>query len=57
MESNKIFFFWGGGGGRKGGQIGELNKGKTDNIELLGVKKVNVSTIFLPIVVIKSGIP
>ena len=53
MES-KTIFFGGGGGGR--GKIGELNKGKTDNIELLGVKKVNVSTILLPIVAIKSGI-
>ena len=54
MESKTIFcfFFFGGGGG----QIGELNKGKTDNIELLGVKKINVSTILLPIVAIKSGI-
>ena len=46
--------FFLGGGGR--GKIGELNKGKTDNIELLGVKKVNVSTILLPIVAIKSRI-
>ena len=52
MESKTIFFFWGGGRG----QIGEINKGKTDNIELLGVKKVNVSTILLPIVAIKSRI-
>ena len=51
MESKTIFFL---GGGR--GQIGEINKGKTNNIELLGVKKVNVSTILLPIVAIKSRI-
>ena len=51
MESKTIFFFFGGGG-----QIGELNKEKTDNIELLGVKKVNESTILLPVVAIKSGI-